>query len=1124
MALFRQCKSVRVLSMATALFCVMAGLAMAAAQTSLKGLRRQGYERILVTWPEALAGPGLTLDARVTNGVLIARFSQPLDADPKVLLHDLAGEVALARLDADHRTLRVALRAGRKARVSHSYNVFAIDLIPPGSTVKPPKVTSARALRERRQAQARQQQALDDAAAQAKANKPPPALPLKVRAAQTSDYTRIAFDWTEPVGHRISQTGNRAQLVFDRPAIPDLSGIRANMPRGLIAMTSALDGTRTRVNLDMAPGFEARLWEDGSKVLVDLFSPQAEQLPAHDTMAANEQAPGPEHAAAKADKAEPGTITVPRADPSPDGVIHVKVSHAGTDLQLIFDFAAPVGSAAFRRADSIWIVFDDDATLDISELEHGIRRDISRFAAFRDDRASGIRFQVLPSTQIQAQVSKGGAQWIYSFGEKLDRPPRKLVLHREADGSAPGKLVADLSNVTAIHRLADPFIGDHVTVATALGPVSGVQSRRTFVDVNILSSAQGLAVAINADDVKVVAQKNQVEIKSSAGLALTPSAHPVRIALSNRALSSAAIPARSATPGFIDFKNWAAPDPKLDFNTNYDALLRHVAAEETDPQKRIELARFLVANGLGAEALGMLSLAQRLDPLLVKDGQFRAVRGAANLQMHRIKEARADFSAQTLNRDPAAALWRGYTAAQMRDWGPARREFDAGREAFYLYVPHWQARFRTAYARAALALNDLGTAKQQLDEALAVDADQETRLRTRLLQAAYAEVSGNTKKAIRLYENVADAGYEPLETKAIFEKTRLELQTGAINPKQAADIIENLRYRWRGDNTELEEVRTLGKIYSELHDYRKALESMKTAVLRFPNSPVTREISADMRKIFYNLFLQGGADSMDPVQALALFYEFIDMVPIGADGDRMLRRLADRLIDFDLLPQATELLQHQVDKRLRNGRARAQIAAKLALIYLMDHKPEKALMAIRSTRQSRLPRALNHERRLIEARAFIDLGRPDQASDLLENDRTREGALLRADIAWKSRKWETAAPVMLKTVQRYVPQTGALDEDDATLVLRTAIALSLANDYDGVEWLKHKFTKPMEGTPEKEAFAMVTSHQNLRGVPIDKLAPTLARTGNIRAVLERYKARFEPQPEDKPTASASGAP
>ncbi len=52
----------------------------------------------------------------------------------------------------------------------------------------------------------------------------------------------------------------------------------------------------------------------------------------------------------------------------------------------------------------------------------------------------------------------------------------------------------------------------------------------------------------------------------------------------------------------------------------------------------------------------------------------------------------------------------------------------------------------------------------------------------------------------------------------------------------------------------------------------------------------------------------------------------------------MIRRLADRLVSVDLLPQAAELLQHQIDNRLQ-GAARAQVATRLAVIYLMDHKP-----------------------------------------------------------------------------------------------------------------------------------------------------------------------------------------
>ena len=1106
-----------------ALACALGSHARAAGQAALKGTQGAGYERILAIWPEADAGPELSVDAQIKNNVLIVRFSKPLDADPKALLAPLKGVVALARMDANHLTLRAALRGTRKVHVSHSFNVFAIDLVPPGRSANPPKVVSPHELELRQQAKARAEKQAEQRRAAAQERQPGPALPLKVRSAQTNDYTRIAFDWTRKVGHSLKQEGNTAIVDFDRPAVPDLSRLNADSPHGLIEASSQVRGGQTRVRLDLAPGMRARMWEDGSRVMVDIYEPSAAKAESTDAAAL---APKKEEKAPAEREAEDPAAAALAAhmDPTPaDGMVHARVSRAGTGMQVIFDFAAPVGSAAFRRADTIWIVFDDDAILDLQELEHGASRDIQGFDTFHTKTASGVRLKVYSSTQIEAMPGKSGAQWTFSFGDKVTHPPKKLVLHREADGSGPGRLVADLPNVTNILFLKDPDIGDRLSVATALGPATGVLSRQHFVEVNALPSAQGLAFEINADDVQFKTGKDQVVVLSSDGLSLTPSEHPLGLARNNHALSSAALSARSATPGFIDFRNWAKGDPKLDFNDNYDALMQKVALEATDPKPRIELARFLVANHMAPEALGMLSLAHALDPMLVQDAGFRALRGTAKLLMHRIKEARADFAAQTLNRDPSAALWRGYLAEQMQDWGTARREFDAGREAFYLFTPHWQARLRTAYARAALELNDMGTAKQQLDEAFAVDADQDTRLRTRLLQAAYVTRLGDTKRAIRLYQDVADAHYEPLESKALFNKIRLQIKDGELKPAKAADMLENLRYRWRGDNTELEEVLTLGKLYSGMHDYRRALESMNTAVLRFPDSPVTRRISDDMHRIFNNLFLHGGADDMDPVKALALFYQFIDMVPIGADGDRMLRLLADRLIAFDLLPQATELLQHQVDKRLGNAVARAQVGAKLALVYLMDHKPEKALNVIRSTGRSRLPRALNHERRLIEARAFMALGSMDQALEIIETDRSREASLLRADIIWRGKNWPKAGPAMLKIVERYIPVSDSLSEDEASLVLRTAIALSLAQDRAGVELLKSRYGTAMAASQEKEVFEMATSDQDLRDLPIDKLAPALAQTQNLRAVLKRYEQRYEDAAEKAKASAKTGA-
>src|SRR5207237_256764 len=82
-----------------------------------------------------------------------------------------------------------------------------------------------------------------------------------------------------------------------------------------------------------------------------------------------------------------------------------------------------------------------------------------------------------------------------------------------------------------------------------------------------------------------------------------------------------------------------------------------------------------------------------------------------------------------------------------------------------------------------------------------------------------------------------------------------------------------------------------------------------------------------------------------------------ELTPIGRRGDEMIRRLADRLVAVDLLDQAAELLQHQVDHRLQ-GAARSQVATRLAVVYLMNRKPDRTLAALRATRSADLSNEL----------------------------------------------------------------------------------------------------------------------------------------------------------------------
>ena len=151
--------------------------------------------------------------------------------------------------------------------------------------------------------------------------------------------------------------------------------------------------------------------------------------------------------------------------------------------------------------------------------------------------------------------------------------------------------------------------------------------------------------------------------------------------------------------------------------------------------------------------------------------------------------------------------------------------------------------------------------------------------------------------------------------------------------------------------------------------------------------------------LFTQLFLGAKGDDIPPVDALGMFYEYRELTPIGRRGDEMIRRLAERLVGVDLLDQAAELLQYQVDKRLE-GAARAQVAARLAMVYLTNRKPDRAIAALRSTRIADLSGELRQQRLLLESRAQSDVGRHDLALDIVSNIAGREAIRLRSDIYW----------------------------------------------------------------------------------------------------------------------------
>tara|TARA_R110000868_G_scaffold179061_6_gene419050 strand:+ start:2144 stop:5572 length:3429 start_codon:yes stop_codon:yes gene_type:complete len=1121
-----------------ALTCCLSPAVLAQSAADVRVEREGATARIILDYEDSLGDARPTATAGLEYSVLLIRLSEAMRADISGLADEIGDLAARARLDADGATLRIALTRPVETRVSASFDQIAIDLAPPGTPALAPLVSP------REQAEREAAARAAELAASTPAGPPPlDPVPVQYRVGQTTEYTRLELIWPRAVPFTLSQTGDTAELRFSEPAEISLGRLTGSPPNFLRAATQERIGNDWILRLELDPGVQARAWADGPRVNIDLPDPAAagaEALlaqmaslrapdepaePAADPAPETTSEPAPEPAALTLDDAAPiasdvqprgpaqiapaAALVEPEAelDPVPEsGIIPVLLAETDGDLRAEFPWAAPVGAAIFRRGEAIWIVFDAAAALQFGEFPGGPDRHIRDYEVMQGADYTAVRLVTSGVTQAEARID--GGRWIIVFSDRIDAPPRPIQIRRDARLNRPGRILIGLDGAHAIRWVPDPVVGDRIAVVTATGPVQGLISRRDFVGGALLRSAHGGAVEVVAEDLELTLIGAGAAIGRPGGLDLTPAASLIGEGDANAAAL--------ASPAMLDFASWHGEGP---FLPAWNARQRQSALEDTS-ESRIALARFLLARDMALEALGMLDFAIAREPQLASDSHVRSLQAVAAYEMNRLDDATRFLADPSLLVDPAADLWRGMIAVGLERWPEGRRRLLAGQAVAGAYSPDWQARFSVAQARAALELGDLAAAQDFLYRVDEGEPDDRTRLDAAYIAARIEAETGNLDEAIRRFERLADSGVPPLEAHALYELYRLQVADGRISREEAIDALENLRFRWRGDTIELDTVRLLGELYVQSGSFARGLQTMSTAQSRFPDTEAGRRIGGDMAAIFRRLFLDGEADRMDPVEAVAIFYQYQHLAPIGSDGDRMIRRLADRLIAFDLLGPASELLQHQVGchristgadctYRLREPTARARVATDLAVVYLMDHRYEDALNTIRGSRVAGLPEALVDERYLLEARALSELGRHEQALELIQDDQSPAAARLRADVTWAQRDWpNTGRRLEALLGNRYLDAAPLTPSEQSDLV-RAAIAYSLSGDRGAAGRLGRRYGEAMAITEGAAAFEVLTDDDTPPGnVRFSDLAARIARIDTLDAFMEPFRARF----------------
>ena len=863
------------------------------------------------------------------------------------------------------------------------------------------------------------------------------------------------------------------------PAVEKVTPAKDPVPSATEKMAAAAETT--------SPPAEA------AKVAQPVEQVQAAAAEAPKAMAPK-QAPPP---AEPPKQAAPAVSSPPPESGAGDKAVTVEAKRDSDGLRVTFSFAAPTPAALFRRADTVWLVFDHVKPIDIEPIRAkggAVIGDVSRLPL---EKGQAIRIR-LNRPQIPSLESEGranGAEWTLTFADRGQTTPLPLMVLRNITDPALANVTVPLANAGAMHRLVDPDAGDTLLVVTAPPPTRGLIKRQDFVELSLLESVHGVVVHPNSDDINAEVGGDKVMLGRPGGLTL----------------SSADVAAERATAAvrpLFDANEWRK-NREAKFLPRLDALSKAAAAAgpEQKAQARLELANFYMSRGMYQEARGVTNLIISDTNQGNEDAAVLMVRAVASILIGHPERALKDLASPAIGNGYDSQLWKGFAFARQEKWADAREKFKNAEFSIAALPLELQRIVTTDAMRASLEVKDYAGASRRRSELEVIGIPTEAKPEIAVLRGRLAEALGHDKDALDAYRYAAQSPDREASAEARLLEALLRHRRGELGQAELLRELETLSVIWRGDAVELKALNKMAQIYAESGRYADSLAAAKTATRLQPNSELSRQGQDAASALFADIYLGSKGDDMKPVDALAMFYEFRELTPIGRRGDEMIRRLADRLATVDLLDQAAELLQYQVDKRLE-GAARAQVAARLAMVYLTNRKPDRAIAALRLTRISDLSGELRQQRLLLESRAQSDIGRHDLALDIISNITGREAIRLRSDIYWASRQWrEASEQIELYCGDRW-RDFKPLDAAEKSDVIRAVVGYALAGDAIGLARFREKYAPLMNGEADRSAFDTASKPAASNSAEFALIAKMAASVDTLDGFIREMKIRF----------------
>ncbi|KAF8818698.1 hypothetical protein [Rickettsia endosymbiont of Cardiosporidium cionae] len=697
--------------------------------------------------------------------------------------------------------------------------------------------------------------------------------------------------------------------------------------------------------------------------------------------------------------------------------------------------------AAFVRDKYLWIVLNKEDNFNIptnNVIKNSVRVSSESGAVFRLEINKDYKYIELIKKKSQ---HGSGLSIVLSLSERVSNA--NIMSATQLDDM--NSLLVQSKNHEYnydIVKFEDPDVGDTLNIITFAEDQYRFDKVLNLLDFRVLPSVSG--VVIDGNDVSVIFDEQY------QGFIIKPAPSSYG--------ESYILP-----PGFDNTKitNLAFLDSNLDvsnFNNQKSSLLASAAFAKNSEERlyrHLLLAIFFFKHSLYHESLSTLLL---LKSDLDKNNKYYfyiRFLTAVNYSIVGIYDkAKLEYSflldSTYTNNIPEIKLWSEYNNILLYQHSPKIVDFASFYSIINIYPDDLYWVMISNIARYYFNNNQLKSLENVIKSVREPNTDYYTDF---VLYWSAQLIKKKLSKYEELLKNIIIRDKSQFFViKAKLDLLKQQVISEVINYKDAIQLLNSIKLSWRGGDLEYDILTTLAGYYENQGDFINSLRTYQYVMKMFFNTKNLSEIDHKSKELFKKIFLfDRFTQEIDNIKFIALFYEFKDLSPIGSVGDRIVMNVIDKLIELDLLSEASNLLMHQIKYRLK-GNEKIVKANQLAMLLTKLGKYEESISVLNITDLENIRFSEHQKRILLKANNFLYLKKYSDMFNMLHNIYGDEANNLRKIALFQSNKLSQYIALAEKDFDKMISNTNLFQNQQDILSL--AIAYYKTNSQDKLYMLQ----------------------------------------------------------------------